>query len=179
MRRPAEVACSRRDVLRGTAVGLALALWGWPLSARAGADAADEAVGEGLALLAEDDAQRLLAVARTLFPHDVLPDERYRPVVLALDARAAEDAELEERLRAGLSAIPADFRRLAVAEQESLLGRLQDTPFFRLVRDATVEELYGQPEVWEVFGYPGPSAPFGGYRGRGLADIDWLPEVSS
>jgi|SRR5690606_7071531 len=177
---------SRREILRGAlgaagAVGAAGSLGltlPWPPPARASTPVATPE-GAALALLGDEEARRLLAVARALFPHDVLPDTRYREVVRLLDARAAADPEAARRLREGLEQIPSDFRSRPVAEQEALLGRLADTPFFALVRGATVEGLYEQPEVWAVLGYPGPSAPFGGYLERGLADIDWLPRADT
>jgi hypothetical protein len=36
--------------------------------------------------------------------------------------------------------------------------------------------LYGNQEVWKVFGYQGASYPFGGYLHHGFNDLTWLPE---
>ena len=40
--------------------------------------------------------------------------------------------------------------------------------------NAGITGIYGNPEVWPLFGYEGPSADKGGYIDRGFDDIDWL-----
>ena len=45
----------------------------------------------GLKSLDHAQAELLLSVARTLFPHDFVPDDQYMKIVAALDAKAAAD----------------------------------------------------------------------------------------
>jgi len=51
---------------------------------------------------------------------------------------------------------------------------MEKNPFFQRVRGALVGGLYGNPDVWPLFGYEGESASKGGYINRGFDDIDWL-----
>jgi hypothetical protein len=45
------------------------------------------------------------------------------------------------------------------------------------VRTKTIGGLYGNPQVYQMFGYGGPSAELGGYIDRGFNDIGWLPNT--
>lgn len=112
-------------------------------------------------------------IARLSFPHDV-SDEVY--------SRAASDAvdELENnplqyaRIGSAIGAIGA-----AELNEDDLSGRLLaagDEPWFRDLRQLLLPGVYGDPEIWKLLGYEGPSYDLGGYIDRGFNDLDWLPE---
>lgn len=120
-------------------------------------------------------AMLLLSVARTLFPHDFLPDEQYSKIVLAIDAKAAADDTVAMTVKKALAAFPNDFTAMADAKREEHLRTLQGSPFFRLVYEETIAGLYGDPTVSALLGYEGSSVEHGGYLKRGFDDISWLP----
>lgn len=119
----------------------------------------------------------LAALFRTLFPHDFLGDDAYRAVVQKLAARLATDPKLGTVIDAGLAALPAGFAAQDQPEREQVLAPHAGTPFFKLLRQAAAGTLYYLPETWKALGYPGPSAPFGGYVDQNLVSLDWLPEA--
>jgi hypothetical protein len=114
-------------------------------------------------------------VARTLFPHDFLPDEQYMKIVAVLDAKAAAEKSVAMMVRAALSAFPDDFAAMEEAKREDYLRTLEGSPFFRLVYQETLVGLYGDPAVSTLLGYEGSSVEHGGYLKRGFDDISWLP----
>ena len=118
-------------------------------------------------------ARTLLAVCRTLFPHDALGDAPYMECVRAIDAAAA-DAGYRASIDAALARLPADFEAADQAARERALSVLRDTPAFGALR-GTAGKLYRNPTVWPHFDYPGPSLAFGGWVDRKMLDLDWLP----
>ncbi len=135
---------------------------------------------EALALLDRDVAETLLAAARTLYPHDGLPERVYRRVILHFDRMAAHSpaaaqsfAEFVDRVDA---AMPLPFRELSESYRVAVLKRLEASTSFRLVQRSTVRFLYDDVEVWQAFGYEGASVHLGGYVNRGFSDLNWLPE---
>ena len=166
---------SRRDILKigGSATLLPLAsvlgLAGPIEHAHASARAVE------LKSLDYAQAELLLTVARTLFPHDFLPDEQYMRIVAALDAKAAADSSVATMVKAALAAFPRDFTAMDEAKREDYLGRLEGSPFFHLVYQETIVGLYGDEAVSALLGYEGSSVEHGGYLERGFDDISWLP----
>ena len=136
-------------------------------------------------VLDADLAKTLLAMTRSLYPHDFLGDVYYAKVVQDLDAEAAgfEDASQLGVLRNGAQELDAaaagDFAAASPADREAALKTISSTPFFQSVRGKTVVSLYNQAEVWEKFGYEGPSFDKGGYIHRGFDDLSWLPDPPS
>lgn len=119
----------------------------------------------------------LLAIARTLFPHDFLDEHFYAEAVAAMDT-AASDPARAKAFETALAALPGNFHALDESSREAALDALEDEPFFALARGLTIRAIYANPETWPHFGYPGPSLEFGGWVERNLLDIDWLPELS-
>jgi hypothetical protein len=120
----------------------------------------------------------LIAMARQLFPHDVLDDAPYAEVV-----RAIEDAADNERtglLVEGVelldSAMEKPFVNLPDERKVEVLKEIEGTDFFNDIRGATVRGLYRNPAVRARFGYEGPSSHLGGYVKRGFDDAAWVPE---
>jgi hypothetical protein len=145
-------------------------------------------VGPGRAWAAEmqalepELAETLLHMTRALYPHDFLGDAHYASVVADLDAEAAgfDDKERLELLRAGMlelnEAAGGTFASANEAQREDALAKIAGTPFFEAVRGKTIVALYTQPEVWQQFGYEGPSYEQGGYLFNGFNDLGWLPD---
>jgi hypothetical protein len=117
-------------------------------------------------------ATTIIAVARTMYPHDALPDEVYARVSDTL-AEATESAHVIEE---GVAAL-AGFSERSDIERVQALREIEGSEFFELVRSTAVVEIYSDPRTWEAFGYEGPSFDKGGYLHRGFNDLDWLPDV--
>lgn len=130
--------------------------------------------------LSDDQAKALLAMGRTLFPHDMLDDRFYQNAVGALDAKAAEDATMRQQLVDGIRQLNADgsFAAMEESARAAVLKKMESTPFFQTVYGESLNGLYGNPEVWKIFGYEGSSVEHGGYLERGFDDIKWLPKDS-
>ena len=125
----------------------------------------------------------LLQMARDIYPHDHVADKHYAGVVSSFDDAAtkgeADKAVFEDGVTAlDAAAIKAHGAPYAEvrweAQRVALLRGIEKDPFFQRVRGALIGGLYGNAEVWPLFGYEGPSASKGGYIDRGFDDIDWL-----
>lgn len=135
----------------------------------------DDEWAKSLGTLSGETGCTLVGVTRMMYPHDGLGDEYYAKVVEGLDAQAGDDSDLAQLLEDGVDDLQSngwgdkdeDARLDALVEIES-------TPFFQTVRNEVVTGLYGNPDVWEYFGYEGPSIAKGGYKDRGFNDIGWL-----
>jgi hypothetical protein len=128
-----------------------------------------------LSVLSQHDAERLLAVTRTLFPHDFLDDDSYTRVVATIDSRAAADETAAAAIQAGLADLPDGFGALTEEQREAHLRELEGSPFFRIAYDETLSGLYRDPDIARMLGNEGSSMEFGGFIKRGFDDIDWLP----
>jgi hypothetical protein len=125
-------------------------------------------------------AETLTVAARTLYPHDSLPERVYRRVVAALDAIAGKAPAVAQSLAEFVDlvdgAMPLPFRELSEGYRVAVLEGIEASPVFRLVQRSTVRFLYDDIEVWEAFGYEGASVHLGGYAKRGFNDLEWLPD---
>ena len=130
-------------------------------------------------------AQTLLAMTRALYPHDFVGDVHYAKVVRDLDVQAAggfDDKSFLDMMREGAGALDeaagGDFSAVQPAKREEILEGIAEShpDFFQAVRGKQVVSLYNQPEVWQLFGYEGPSYEIGGYLYNGFNDISWLPD---
>jgi len=114
-----------------------------------------------------------------LFPHEGLPPRVYEQAGDFFSGRYAADPDAVFLLTAGVRMLEGhsgtSWLDRSADEQLARLHEIQDTEFFRLLRNGAIEYLYRDPRVWEMLGYEGPSIRFGGYLNRGLADVDWLP----
>ena len=123
--------------------------------------------------------QTLEKLAYHLFPHAGLPAGPYQEVANALAALASTDAKLAQELKLGIAELDAGSktRWLERSEEQQLIAvqQIEGSPFFHLMRRATIEHLYRNKKVWKLIGYEGSSVEFGGYLDRGFDDIDWLP----
>ena len=126
-------------------------------------------------------AETVAALARTLYPHDAVPDEVYGRVSVAIDAAANEDAAQARMVRDGVadldgrSATP--FIERTADERLADARAIEGSELFELVRSTAVVEVYSDAATWRVLGYEGPSFAKGGYLRRGFDDLDWLPDL--
>ena len=130
-----------------------------------------------LGALSTAEGSTLMAVARTLAPHDTLEDAAYALVVKAIDGAAAGDAATLAMLRDGLARLGPGFATATEAERVAALTPLESSAFFRFLRAQTLLNLYASPLAYAHFGYEGEVFSKGGYLLRGFNDLRWLPEV--
>jgi len=130
-----------------------------------------------LAVLSSAEAAALLAMIRTIAPHDTLDDAAYALVVKAIDGDAAASTDAFGNLADGIASLGGGF---AVESEDARVGRLRQIEsgaFFQSVRIKTLMVLYSNPIAWAHFGFEGESFSKGGYLLRGFNDLKWLPEV--
>ena len=137
-----------------------------------------DAWAEGASTLTPATLKTLLKMARDIYPHDRIPDDRYAVAVKGYDT--AEKAPMVE---AGIAALDGAARgqghasyvaALWEADRVAVLRAIEKDAFFRTVRAGLVTDLYNQKEIWPLFGYEGESFSHGGYIDRGFNDIAWL-----
>lgn len=76
--------------------------------------------------------------------------------------------------RAGIKALGADFATIDAAKQDERLRAQEDTRFFELLRQHTIEGMFCDPMHggnadligWQLIGYPGPQMSFRGQIGQ-------------
>lgn len=74
----------------------------------------------------------------------------------------------QEIYRAGIRQLGGDFVRLAPAQQDDRLRQMENTLFFQMLRQHTVEGMFCDPlhggnanlVGWQMIGYPGPVMSF-------------------
>ncbi len=148
------------------------------------------AVGSPLALLApsrawalelkalsSSDGVTLMAVARTLAPHDKLDDAAYALVIQSIDADAAKDPQVLAMLRDGIRKLGPAFASAPEPARVQGLKAIESSVFFQTLRTRTLGVLYATPLAYAYFGYEGEAFSKGGYLLRGFNDLHWLPEV--
>jgi hypothetical protein len=120
----------------------------------------------------------ITAAARTVYPHDALPDDVYARVADKLAEAAREDSGTARMIEDGVSALNGGrpFAKLSTDEQLETLKGIESSDFFELVRSTAVVEVYSDQRTWQLVGYEGPSFGKGGYINRGFNDLDWLPD---
>jgi hypothetical protein len=130
-----------------------------------------------LRALSSAEAAALLAMIRTIAPHDTLDDAAYALVVNAVDGDAAASVQASTDLKAGIASLGGGFALMPEDARVGCLKRIESGVFFRSVRTKTLTVLYSNPIAWAHFGYEGESFSKGGYLLRGFNDLKWLPEV--
>jgi hypothetical protein len=130
-----------------------------------------------LRVLSSAEAAALLAMIRTIAPHDTLDDAAYALVVNAIDADAAVAAPARADLKAGIASLGEGFVQMPEDARVEHLRHVESGAFFQSVRLKTLLVLYNNPIAWAHFGFQGESFSKGGYLLRGFNDLKWLPEV--
>lgn len=143
------------------------------------------AEGRPLAVLTEDEARELGAVAERILPADELGPGAVEVGVVHFMDRAFETfaAGALDGVRAGLGQLAAAvaagpggdvFSELGADEQDEVLRSLEQTPFFGMVWTFTVMGFFGDPSLggnrgkagWRLIGFEDAGAyepPFGYY----------------
>ena len=120
------------------------------------------------------------ALARTLYPHDALPDQVYARVPAKIAEAVREDAAQGRMVTDGVAELDkrgdAPFVQRTPEQQLADAQAIEGTPLFDLVRATAVVEVYSDAATWRALGYEGPSFAKGGYLRRGFDDLDWLPD---
>ena len=105
--------------------------------------------------LTTQEQQTLLAVARTIFPHDNVPDRVYLRAIARVDARCRADPTIANALARGLTALewacPNSFARMSASARISVLRVIRSGRFFNVAYAELLEALYGPPEMWMLF----------------------------
>ena len=130
-----------------------------------------------LRVLSSAEAAALLAMIRTIAPHDTLDDAAYALVVNAVDGDAAGSPEARSNLESGIASLGEGFALLPEDARVLRLKRIESGAFFQSVRTKTLMTLYSNPIAWAHFGFEGESFSKGGYLLRGFNDLKWLPDV--
>jgi hypothetical protein len=130
-----------------------------------------------LAALTSAEGAELMAMARTIAPHDKLDDAAYAMVIQAIDSDAAKDENTRKMLKEGLATLGAGFAASAESDRVATLKKIESSAFFQAMRLKTVQVLYATPMAYAYFGYEGEVFSKGGYLLRGFNDLRWLPEV--
>ncbi len=115
-----------------------------------------------------------------MFPHDHIDRALYAVPAGALVSAAEKDPGVRQLLDGGWRSLQqATGNDWSAASKEARLravASIAGTPLFTLLRQTTVFTFYGNPKVWEAFGYEGDAWVRGGYVGKELNTIDWLPD---
>ncbi len=165
---------NRRELLKATTgVLTGMVLAGSPLAliAHGRAWAVD------LKALTSAEGATLMAVARTIAPHDKLDDAAYALVIQAIDGEANKDEKTRKTMQEGLATLGPGFATKAENERVAALKKMESAAFFQTMRLKTVQVLYASPIAYAYFGYEGEAFSKGGYLLRGFNDLRWLPEV--
>ena len=163
----------RRSFVRAVGVLTGVIALGHPLAALL----PGRAWAVELRVLSSAEAAALLAMIRTIAPHDGLDDAAYALVVNAVDGDAAGSAEVRTALKAGIASLGDGFALMPENERALHLKGIESAAFFGSIRTKTLMVLYSNPIAWAHFGYEGESFSKGGYLLRGFNDLKWLPEV--
>jgi hypothetical protein len=168
------VRLDRREMLKtATGVLTGLVVAGSPLALIAGGPA----WAVDLSALTSAEGATLMAMARTIAPHDKLEDAAYALVIQAVDGEAAKDEGLRKMLKEGAAGLGTDFAGKTESERVEALKKIESGAFFQTMRIKTLLTLYASPIAYAYFGYEGEAFSKGGYLYRGFNDLRWLPEV--
>lgn len=141
---------------------------------------ADGSWTQALTKLSPDEAEALVAVVRTLFPHDWLSEVPYRTVVLVLDHNAATDNGVLDLLTHGLASLDnvfsIPFRNLSAGNRVICLRSCEKEPFFAYLLRQSLRAFYDDPIVWAGCGYEGVFGTSDTQMRVGYNDLTWLPE---
>jgi len=130
-----------------------------------------------LGVLTSAEGAALLAMTRTIAPHDKLEDAAYALVVQSVDADAAKDEGTRKMIREGIAGLGATFATAPESERVTALKAIETSGFFQTIRVKTLSVLYASPFAYAYFGYEGEAFSKGGYVLRGFNNLRWLPEV--
>ena len=133
--------------------------------------------------LDENDIKLLFSILKRMYPHNVLNDTHYQKVIEKIIEASVSDKVVNQIIKEGISNLDNTVDKntwieSSSAEQLDALKKISNTEFFSKLKQTTINNLYNDHEVWELFGYEGDAFSKGGYIHRGFNDLDWLPEPS-
>lgn len=170
----AAVVQGRRRFLGGTAVLSGLLVAGTPLALLA----PGRAWALDLTHADQHQADVIMALAKTLYPHKTLPDAVYALAVKDVDAKMS-DAHTADLVKGGvarLDQVSGDkWLSITDAQRTAIVTAHQGDPFVQLVRAQCITSLYNNDMAFAHFGYQGEAFSKGGYLRRGFNDLNWLP----
>jgi hypothetical protein len=130
-----------------------------------------------LSALTTAEAATLMAMTRTIAPHDKLDDAAYALVIKAVDEGAVKDDRVRKTIKEGIAGMGAGFAARPESDRVATLKKIESSEFFQTMRLKTLQVLYSTPMAYAYFGYEGEAFSKGGYLQRGFNDLHWLPEV--
>lgn len=130
-----------------------------------------------LTALTTAEAAALMAMTRTIAPHDKLDDVAYAFVIKAVDDDATKDERARKMIKDGIASLDAGFAKSAEGTRIDALKKIESSEFFQSMRLKTMQVFYATPVAYAYFGYEGEAFSKGGYLERGFNDLRWLPEV--
>jgi hypothetical protein len=130
-----------------------------------------------LTTLSSAEGATLMAMARTIAPHDKLEDAAYALVIQGVDSQAAKDPDLAKLLKEGVQGLGPEFARAPEEARVAALKKVESSGFFQTMRVKTLQLLYASPLAYAYFGFEGEAFSKGGYLYRGFNDLRWLPDV--
>lgn len=130
-----------------------------------------------LTVLTSSEGASLMAMARTICPHDKLDDAAYALVVQAVDGDVSKDATNRKLIKEGVASLGASFATSPENDRVEVLKKIESSEFFQRIRLKTIQVLYASSLAYAYFGYEGEAFSKGGYLLRGFNDLRWLPEV--
>jgi hypothetical protein len=163
----------RRSFVRGVGVLTGVIALGSPLAALL----PSRAWAVELRVLSSAQAAALLAMIRTIAPHDTLDAAAYALVVKAIDGDAAASMQARTDLADGIASLGDGFAAAPEAARVERLKVIESGVFFQSARVKTLLVLYSNPIAWAHFGFEGEAFSKGGYLLRGFNDLKWLPDV--
>jgi hypothetical protein len=119
----------------------------------------------------------LMAMARTIAPHDKLEDAAYAIVIQNIDSDATKDPVTSKLMKEGAAVLGEGFAIAPENVRVEALKKIEQTPFFQAVRVKVLGVLYATEMAYRFFGYEGEAFSKGGYLFRGFNDLRWLPDV--
>ncbi len=131
----------RRSFVRGIGVLTGVIALGSPLAALL----PSRVWAVELRALSSAEAATLLAMIRTIAPHDTLDDAAYALVVKAIDGDAAGSTQARTDLKAGLRVSATVLRRCLRTLRAQRLKSIESGAFFQSVRIKTLLVLYSNP----------------------------------
>jgi hypothetical protein len=171
---PSAPRIARRRFLQGSAVLSGLLVAGTPIALLA----PSHAWAVELSHIDQSQADALMALSRTLYPHATLPDAVYALVPKDLDGKAA-DPQTATLISAGVAkldqAAGGKFASVSAEQRTAIVTANQTDPFVQLVRGQCITSLYDNDMAYAHFGYQGEAFSKGGYIFRGFNDLTWLP----
>jgi hypothetical protein len=122
-------------------------------------------------------SQTMLKLAKDIYPHEMLENKYYQKIV---DNLAKQEKKLIGEGIAMLDQLSNEklgqpFLNVGYEpDRIRILRSIEDNPFFIKVRTALMFGIYDNKDLFHLFGYQGSSWEKGGYKNRGLNELDWL-----